>query len=159
MKDFDTYKLIYSRAIGFARAAHHGQKRKWTGDDYVVHPIAVGFALYLDDEPAEVVMAGILHDVLEDTDKRPIDISLQFGYFVKDLVVELTDVYTTDAYPTCNRAWRKTAEADRLARVSASARRIKRADIADNAKTIELHDKGGFASVWLKEKAYLLSVL
>ena len=54
----------------FAIAAHKavGQKRKYTGDDYIVHPAEV--AHIVDQVPGstdEMVAAAWLHDVVEDT--------------------------------------------------------------------------------------------
>ncbi|MEK7182016.1 MAG: HD domain-containing protein, partial [Patescibacteria group bacterium] len=54
------------KAIQRATVLHHGQERKGTGAPYIVHPYAVAFLLahYTDDE--DVIIAGLLHDVLED---------------------------------------------------------------------------------------------
>jgi (p)ppGpp synthase/HD superfamily hydrolase len=57
------------RAIALAVRAHHGQVRKGDGETpYVVHPVTVALILsrYTDDE--DTIIAGLLHDVLEDTD-------------------------------------------------------------------------------------------
>jgi hypothetical protein len=69
-------------------------------------------------------------------------------------VLEVTDVYTTDAYSHLNRKARKELGTARLATVSAEAKLIKLADIADNTSSIVERDPG-FARVNLAEKAAL----
>ena len=83
---------------------------------------------------------------------------LCLGSTVAGLVLELTDVYTSAAYPQLNRAARKALECERLATVSAKAKLIKRMDIADNTKTIVACDPK-FAKIYLREKEALLEVL
>lgn len=150
------FEDIYRKAISFASAAHRDQVRKYTGEAYVTHPIAVGKALAADGWADDIVIAGILHDVLEDTEFTRDDIRVAFGSYVLALVVQLTDVFTKEDYPHLNRKARKTAEADRLALCSAEAKAIKLADIKDNTASIIAHDPG-FAKVYLAEKAYLVA--
>ena len=45
----------------------------------VEHPIAVGELLTDDGQPPTVVVAGLLHDVLEDTDVTPAELHTRFG--------------------------------------------------------------------------------
>jgi (p)ppGpp synthase/HD superfamily hydrolase len=56
----------------------------------VEHPIAVGGLLTDDGQPPTVVVAGLLHDVLEDTDVTPAELHTRFGPDVTRLVVALT---------------------------------------------------------------------
>ena len=65
---FDDYFVL--RSASFAGYAHgiKDQKRKYTGDDYIVQPIAVGKTLQELGYDVEVIFAGLLHDVLEDTE-------------------------------------------------------------------------------------------
>lgn len=148
-------KDIIERARLFATFAHCGQVRKYTGDPYVVHPIAVAAAVTCLTDSLEVVAAAYLHDTIEDTEVTYQHIADFFGTRVAGLVLELTDVYTHESHPTFNRALRKKLEAQRLSRVSDDAKLIKRCDIADNTKSIVDHDPD-FAFVYLAEKAYLL---
>ena len=61
----------YSRALAFCMAAHAGvgQVRKYTGEPYAVHPIAVAALVraYVPDASEEMLIAALLHDVVEDT--------------------------------------------------------------------------------------------
>lgn len=70
---------IIEEAIRFAFLAHKGAKRRSEDIDFAVHPITVGFMLKGIDAPEEVVIAGILHDVVEDTEYTIIDIKKRFG--------------------------------------------------------------------------------
>jgi hypothetical protein len=56
----------------------------------VEHPIAVGELLTDDGQPPTVVVAGLLHDVLEDTDVTPAELHTRFGPDIARLVEALT---------------------------------------------------------------------
>jgi len=56
----------------------------------VEHPIAVGELLTDDRQPPTVVVAGLLHDVLEDTDVTPAELRTRFGPDIACLVEALT---------------------------------------------------------------------
>lgn len=88
-----------TKAMNFATKAHEGDKRKFSGDDYITHPLKVALMVsaYTDDE--NTVIAGVLHDVVEDTEYTFEDIENKFGYTVKELVVGLTKTYSgSDEY-------------------------------------------------------------
>ncbi|MCP4870626.1 MAG: HD domain-containing protein, partial [Proteobacteria bacterium] len=77
--------------LAFATEAHKGQKRKYTGEDYIVHPISVS-ALVKKHGGSEIQQAGaLLHDVVEDTQYTLADINANFGSQVATLVKWLTD--------------------------------------------------------------------
>jgi len=73
-------------AILYSVWKHRGQKRKITGYPYVVHPLRVGYALWRQKQPLEVVLAGILHDTLEDTNATDKELLRLFGAEVLHLV-------------------------------------------------------------------------
>lgn len=73
-------------AIEMAAKAHQGQTRKATDVPYVSHPYAVGMMLARAGCPEEVIVAGILHDTVEDTYVTLDDIREQFGDRVADIV-------------------------------------------------------------------------
>ena len=73
-------------AIEFAVRAHMKQLRKGTDIPYVIHPIGVGRILIENNCPEECVIAGILHDTLEDTDVTSEDLAKIFGEEVADIV-------------------------------------------------------------------------
>lgn len=55
------------QAVEFAVKAHAGQKRKGSGEPYVLHPIRVARLVIRDTDYNWVIDAALLHDVLEDT--------------------------------------------------------------------------------------------
>lgn len=73
-------------AIQLALKAHSKQIRKLDGDIYAAHPIEVGMMLLKVDASEDVVIAGILHDTVEDTYVTIEDIRKQFGDRVAELV-------------------------------------------------------------------------
>ncbi len=81
--------LVLKQAYDFAEAAHDGQKRK-TGQPYFIHPCAVVNILIDLDVDIPTIVAGFLHDVLEDTTKTAKDIKDNFGDEVLRLVEGVT---------------------------------------------------------------------
>ena len=77
------------RAFEIARDAHQGQKRK-SGEPYIIHPIHVGIILANLELDKESIIAGILHDVVEDTDMTLDDVKAVFGEEVALLVDGVT---------------------------------------------------------------------
>ena len=77
-------KLI-KRAFDLARSAHQGQKRR-TGEEYFIHPLAVAHTLSRLKLDAPTIAAALLHDVLEDTHVKAIDISKEFNEEIAFLV-------------------------------------------------------------------------
>jgi len=74
----------------FAKEAHKSQKRK-SGEPYIIHPIAVATIIAHDLElGANMVIAGLLHDVVEDTEYTIEDIRKRFGDDVAFLVGVVT---------------------------------------------------------------------
>lgn len=77
---------LIDQAIEFAAKAHRGQKRKGTKIPYISHPFAVGMILQQAGCEEEVVIAGILHDTLEDTKATEEELLALFGAAVLDIV-------------------------------------------------------------------------
>ncbi|NLB89595.1 MAG: bifunctional (p)ppGpp synthetase/guanosine-3',5'-bis(diphosphate) 3'-pyrophosphohydrolase [Clostridiales bacterium] len=73
-------------AITFATQAHHGQHRKCSMTPYIVHPFEVGQLLTLAKQKETVIVAGLLHDTLEDTPTTPETLQERFGLEVLTLV-------------------------------------------------------------------------
>lgn len=78
----------YRRAIEFAAKAHHGQFRKGTEIPYIVHPFEVGHILTLEGAEEDIVCAGFLHDVLEDTSVTFEELEHFFGRRIATIVDE-----------------------------------------------------------------------
>jgi guanosine-3',5'-bis(diphosphate) 3'-pyrophosphohydrolase len=77
------------RAYHFAEAAHQGQKRA-SGEPYITHCLAVAAILAEMHVPPAVVIAGLLHDTVEDTSVTLDDIRDEFGDEVTRLVDGVT---------------------------------------------------------------------
>jgi (p)ppGpp synthase/HD superfamily hydrolase len=110
----------------------------------------------IDDE--DVIVAAILHDVLEDTECTDKELYLGFGQAVTSLVCQVTDKYTPEDYPTWNRERRKRAEAQRYENISDKAKLIKHMDIAHNISSIAEHNPK-FAVTYLRDMADQLEAL
>ena len=155
------------KVLQFATDAHQGQKRKYSDEDYISHPIEVAKMVhYRSSGSVTMTAAALLHDVLEDTKVTHSELrlflhkvfSVETAEKVLSLVVELTDVYTHEDFPDMNRKLRKQFEALRLFYASNQAKEIKLADIEHNSESIEKHDPK-FAKVFLEEKKQLLEYL
>lgn len=82
LKDFNEQRL--RRAYFFADQAHQGQTR-FSGEPYIIHPLSVAYIL-LDFHPDEdTLIAALLHDVAEDTDRTIEEIEQSFGKQVSTL--------------------------------------------------------------------------
>ena len=157
----DKVTELESKARIFAVAAHAAVKqlRKYTNDPYIVHPAEVVEIIKgVPGHTEEMVAAGWMHDVPEDTGVSVNIIYLTFGNTVGDYVYGLTEKFTKEAYPDLNRAARKALECERLAEESAAVHTIKLADIFSNVKSISEHDPD-FAKVYVPEKRLQVAVL
>src|SRR3990167_3167331 len=76
-------------AYDFAVKAHAGQKRK-SGEPYIQHCLHTAFVLTQIKADLETVIAGLLHDIPEDTEFTLRDIEKDFGSEVADLVEGIT---------------------------------------------------------------------
>ena len=77
------------RAYRFAAQAHQDQLRR-SGEPYIMHPVAVACIIDQMGLDAESVMAGLLHDTVEDTPVTREDIAREFGAPVAMLVDGVT---------------------------------------------------------------------
>jgi (p)ppGpp synthase/HD superfamily hydrolase len=91
--DFVERSPLTRDALAFADQRHAGQTRSVDDLPFVTHPVEVASLLYEAGYQDEVVAAGVLHDVLEDTDAERSDLQSRFG----SRVAELVDAVTEDA--------------------------------------------------------------
>ena len=140
---------ILQKVKEFADKAHGDQLRKYTKQRYIVHPVEVMEICSEYTDNISILAAALLHDVLEDTPvtRDQLEAFLLTVMSPKDakktveLTVELTDVYTKEAYPKFNRRVRKDKEHARGAKTSWGAQTIKYADIISNSVDITKHDR------------------
>jgi GTP pyrophosphokinase/guanosine-3',5'-bis(diphosphate) 3'-pyrophosphohydrolase len=78
-------------AVNFAKSAHEGQFRK-SGEPYVIHPIIVASIVASLGGDESMILAAILHDVVEDTPRSLENVLDLFGKDVADLVDGLTKI-------------------------------------------------------------------
>lgn len=75
----------------FAEKMHEGVKRS-SGEPYIIHPLNVAATLVRLKMDMDSIMAGLLHDVVEDCDVSPEEISEKFGQSVAQIVVGCTKI-------------------------------------------------------------------
>lgn len=80
---------MVEKAYKIAREAHKDQKRK-SGEPYIIHPLCVAIILADLELDKETIIAGILHDVVEDTVMTNEEIRAEFGEDVEHLVDGVT---------------------------------------------------------------------
>ena len=132
------------KALQFATKMHEGQVRKYTGEAYITHPVAVADLVeaYLDKKgfsEEEVMMAiqvAILHDTVEDTVATMEDIEALFGPEIAKGVWFMTK---TPDY-VGNRKFRKELCEMRLREAPEIIRILKTCDMFHNSLSIEAHD-------------------
>ena len=89
---FDEDQMVEIQdAITLATDKHKGQKRK-SGEPYITHPLAVAGILCDWGMDIDSILAGILHDTLEDTDLTTEEIEKRFGHDVAFLVDGVTKI-------------------------------------------------------------------
>jgi hypothetical protein len=79
------------KAYRFAARCHSGQRRESDEAAFIVHPLEVGALLDATGSPEHVIVAGVLHDVLEKTAATPQEIRRAFGSRIASLVLALTE--------------------------------------------------------------------
>ena len=140
------FTLKIQQAINFSIEVHEGhQKQKRRGKDvpYITHPLTVGLILAHAGASEEIIIAGILHDTIEDSipEKKVTKemIREQFGEHVAKLVESVTEDYE-------ELSWEKK-KSDALLHMktfSDDARFLKSADvIANTSEIIADHARGG----------------
>jgi hypothetical protein len=144
---------LIAKARDFAIKAHGEQKRKYTGEPYVVHTQEVADIVQRAGGDPVMVAAAHLHDVIEDTPVTLDEVREAFGPAVAALVSDLSDQIPL-SYG--NRKARKRAESDRLAACDARVQTIKLADIISNARSICELDPGFAFHAFVPECRYLV---
>jgi (p)ppGpp synthase/HD superfamily hydrolase len=120
-------------ALAFADERHAGQRREADDAPFVTHPIEVASLLNDAGYPDHVIAAGALHDVIEDTDTEPREISDRFGSKVALLVTAVTDNPSIE-----DKAERKAALRSQVARAGEEAVAVFAADKISKARELRL---------------------
>lgn len=81
----------FEEALEFALRAHEGQLRKGSSIPYITHPVSVSAILAQHGYGEELIIAGLLHDVLEDTAVTAVELEKRFGEDIALLVLGVTE--------------------------------------------------------------------
>jgi (p)ppGpp synthase/HD superfamily hydrolase len=131
-------------AFYYAMKAHESQFRKSTGRPYIEHPIRVaGILLELEAGP-ELIAAGFLHDVVEDTGGSIDDINQLFGPNVAHLVKNVSEDKTL--------SWleRKQHTIATLTKADADITLLSLADKLDNIRSIAKDYELSGEEIWAR---------
>lgn len=129
-------------AAAFAARKHKDQRRK---DDaaspYINHPLALVDVLVNEAgvHDLDTIVAGLLHDTIEDTETTAAEIEGIFGLRISALVVEVTDDGRLD------KAARKQAQIDHAPSLSEPARAVKLADKICNLRDVVANPPAGWS--------------
>jgi (p)ppGpp synthase/HD superfamily hydrolase len=119
-------------ALETAHRAHAGQLRRGSdGLPYIEHPLAVAEILIGHHYGDEILVAALLHDVVEKSDMEVSEIRERFGERVADLVEAMTEDETIDDYEE-----RKNEHRWRIAKAGPDAMAIFAADKRTNVMTL-----------------------
>lgn len=129
-QDFPALPDALHQAVLFATEAHKGQVRKGTDIPYITHPLEVMQILTEMGAGAELKIAGVLHDVVEDTDHTIEEVGATFGKEVARLVASHTEDKT--------KSWfdRKQSAIDRVKTGDKQVAMLIMADKISNLKSM-----------------------
>lgn len=130
-------------AIEFAARAHAGQYRKASKIPYLVHPLKVAEILIQHGCAQEVVIAGLLHDTIEDTPIAFDTIAEQFGNHIAELVQAVTEPEKTESWHH-----RKQHTIETLKTAPNEVLQIALADKLDNIRSIRAGQAKIGAQIW-----------
>ena len=141
----------YDAALALAARAHRSQLRKGTDLPYIAHPVHVSIILIRHGFSDDLAIAGLLHDVVEDTD-TPLDlIAAEFGADVARLVEAVSETKSADG---AELPWEQR-KAEKLAHLQAAGpdvAALKAADAIHNLRSIIADLGSAGAAVWERFK-------
>jgi (p)ppGpp synthase/HD superfamily hydrolase len=141
------FSARYDAALALAARAHRQQLRKGTDIPYIAHPVHVSLILIRHGFGEDLAIAGLLHDVVEDTDVPLQRIAAEFGDEVARLVEMVSETKTADG---AERPWEER-KAEKLAHLLAGSPEVaalKAADAIHNAHSIVADLRQSGPSVW-----------
>ena len=128
------YSERYEQALRMAAINHRDQNRKTSDLPYITHPVHVSTILLRHGFPDDVVIAGLLHDVVEDQGVQLSEIEARFGPRVAEFVAALSE-RKTDAEGN-RRPWevRKQESLAYVCQADPQVAAVKAADALHNAR-------------------------
>jgi len=141
------FSARYDAALALAAQAHRQQLRKGTDIPYLAHPMHVSLILIRHGFGEDLAIAGLLHDVVEDTDMPLERIAAEFGDAVARLVAAVSETKTADG---AERPWeqRKAEKLAHLLEGGPDVAALKAADAIHNARSITADVRQSGPSVW-----------
>lgn len=134
---------VLKKAIDFASEAHKGQLRE-SGEPYIMHPIAVAKMLFEMSMDENTVIAGLLHDTVEDNSNITVDIiRSEFGDDVANMVDGVTKLTKSGNAGLLSKEDRQAENLRKMFMAIANDVRvviIKLADRLHNMRTLEYCD-------------------
>ena len=131
------------KAVEMAFSKHEGQCRKGTKFPYVVHPLAVMTSLLMEQPDHsyvtdDVVIAGLLHDIYEDTNTGLDEIEEAFGSEVRRLVENASEPEELKKSQDKRGTWkeRKLHTIERLRELDKASKIISCCDKRNNARSM-----------------------
>ena len=134
---------VLLRAVAFSATKHRAQRRKdIDASPYINHPVEVASILanVAGVTDLSTLIAAILHDTIEDTGTKPIEIEDLFGRAVRLLVEEVTDDKTLP------KVERKRLQVEHAPSLSVPAKLIKVADKICNIHDVTRNPPEGWSS-------------
>jgi len=128
-------------ALSFAATKHRNQRRKDVeASPYINHPIALAQVLSVEAgvRDADVLIAAILHDTLEDTQTTKRELEREFGRKIAGIVGEVTDDKSLD------KAVRKHLQIEHAPHLSRAAKLVKLADKICNLRDVVSNPPAGW---------------
>jgi (p)ppGpp synthase/HD superfamily hydrolase len=136
--DFVQRSPLTRDALAYADEHHAGQMRGLDDLPFVTHPLEVACLLHEAGYSDEVVAAGVLHDVIEDTDAEHRDLEDRFGAEVARLVAAVTDDPSIE-----DRGERKAALRRQVADAGECAAAVFAADKVSKARELRVRASRG----------------
>lgn len=122
------------KAIIYATVKHRGKVRKLGNTPYILHPLEVAQILSTMTSDQDIITAGILHDIVEDTDGTLEEIEARFG----ERVAYLVSSESERKYPDESRAatWKRRKEDSLLVLRNSRDQGVKMLWLADKLANI-----------------------
>eukprot|EP01105_Mastigella_eilhardi_P012214 TRINITY_DN2802_c0_g1_i1.p1 TRINITY_DN2802_c0_g1~~TRINITY_DN2802_c0_g1_i1.p1 ORF type:complete len:550 (-),score=182.50 TRINITY_DN2802_c0_g1_i1:91-1740(-) len=132
LPQYKTPSALFAKAATFAACKHAQQRRKGgSNEPFVNHPLGVATILTeAGVTDSAVLQAALLHDTVEDTNTKPLELECCFGPKVASIVQEVSD---DKALPKAERKKQQVAHA---ANVSQEAKLVKLADKIHNLESL-----------------------
>lgn len=99
---------IIRKSFNYSVSLHKGQKRKFSHDPYIIHPIRVAINLY--GEKYQLIAAALLHDIVEDTEVELSDLEVEFGHDIMMFVKGMTKTKKNTIFDALNSVLDKFPE-------------------------------------------------